>query len=91
VPTIYEDILAERYERTMNRVGVITQAGYKVEMQWVYDIDTDILKKHPSLQTLPMVEQSPLNTRDALYGVEPKLCDSTTRLRTAKRSNMWTL
>jgi G:T-mismatch repair DNA endonuclease (very short patch repair protein) len=33
VPTIYDDTLAERYERAMNRVGVITQAGYKVEMQ----------------------------------------------------------
>jgi hypothetical protein len=26
------------------------------------------LKKHPELQTLPIVEESPLSTRDALYG-----------------------
>ncbi|GFG33651.1 hypothetical protein Cfor_01531 [Coptotermes formosanus] len=64
VPTIHEDTLAERYERSMNRVGVIAQAGYKVEMQWECDFDRDILKKHPELQTLPIVEQTPLNTRD---------------------------
>jgi hypothetical protein len=52
----------------MNRVGAITQAGYKVEMQWECDFDRDILKKHPELETLPIVQLSPLNTRDALYG-----------------------
>jgi G:T-mismatch repair DNA endonuclease (very short patch repair protein) len=67
VPTIHEGTLAERYKRTMNRVEVITQAGYKVEMKWECDFDRDILKKHPELQMLPIVEQSPLNTRDALY------------------------
>jgi G:T-mismatch repair DNA endonuclease (very short patch repair protein) len=68
VPTIHEDTLAERYERTMNRVGVITQAGYKVEMQWECDFDRDILKKHPELETLPIVQHSPPNTRHVLYG-----------------------
>jgi G:T-mismatch repair DNA endonuclease (very short patch repair protein) len=91
VVTIHEDTLAERYDRTMNRVGVITQAGYTVEMQLEYEFDRDILKNHPELQTLPIFQQSPLNTRDALMGVEPKLCDCTTRLRRTKRSNMWRL
>jgi G:T-mismatch repair DNA endonuclease (very short patch repair protein) len=47
VVTIHEGTLAEPYELTMNRVGVITQAGYKIEMQWECDFDRDILKDHP--------------------------------------------
>jgi hypothetical protein len=68
VPTIAEDTIAQRYERTMDRLQRITQAGYKVEVQWECDFDRDILQKHPELETLPIVEQSPLGTRDALYG-----------------------
>jgi hypothetical protein len=52
----------------MDRVGVITEAGYKVGMQWECDFHRDILKKHPELETLPIVQQNPLNTGDALYG-----------------------
>jgi hypothetical protein len=67
MPTIGEDTLAERYERSMDRVRVITRARYKVEMQWECDFDRETLTKHPELQTFPILEQSPLNTRDSLY------------------------
>jgi hypothetical protein len=52
----------------MDRLRLIMRAGYKVDMQWECDFDRDILRNHLELQTLPIVEQIPLNTRDALYG-----------------------
>ncbi|GFG31346.1 hypothetical protein Cfor_03980 [Coptotermes formosanus] len=60
VPTLAEDTLAQRYERTMDRLQRITQAGYTVEVQWECDFDREILQKHPELERLPIVEQSPL-------------------------------
>jgi hypothetical protein len=52
----------------MQRLEKITRAGYQVIVQWECDFDRDILSKHPELQTHPVVDREPLNTRDALYG-----------------------
>ena len=62
------DTLAQRYERTMARLKKITQAGYQVEEQWECDFDRGILADHPELKLHPIVQHSPLNTRDAIYG-----------------------
>ena len=63
------DTLAERYERTMSRIEQITQAGYQFKTQWECDFDeSGIVNQKPEMLTHPIVEQSPLNTRDALYG-----------------------
>ncbi len=37
-------------------------------MQWECDFDRGILADHPELKLHPIVQHSPLNTRDALYG-----------------------
>jgi G:T-mismatch repair DNA endonuclease (very short patch repair protein) len=68
VPTMGGETLAERYENTMVRLERIRRAGYQVKIQWECDFDKDILPRHPNLKTHKLVEQSPLNTRDALYG-----------------------
>ena len=62
------DTLAERYEQTMSRIQQITGAGYEVEVQWECEFDKHILPQHPELQVHPVLEQGPMNTRDALYG-----------------------
>jgi hypothetical protein len=60
--------LAERYEQTMQKLDKITRAGYQVIVQWECEFDRDILSNHPELETHPVVDREPLNTRDALYG-----------------------
>ena len=65
------DTLAEREERTMARIEEFARALYKVEVQWEYEFDEEILSRHPELKTHPLVRHSPLNTRDTLYGYEP--------------------
>ena len=37
-------------------------------MQWECEFDNVILTDHHELKTHPIVQHSPLNTRDALYG-----------------------
>jgi hypothetical protein len=68
VATISGETLAERYEQTMNRLEQITRAGYLGKVQWECEFEEEILKQNPELQTHPLVEKNPLNTRDALYG-----------------------
>jgi G:T-mismatch repair DNA endonuclease (very short patch repair protein) len=69
VSTMSGDTLAERYELKMSRLEKITQAGYQVKIQWECEIDSaGIVNQKPELHTHPIVEQSPLHTRDALYG-----------------------
>ena len=63
------DTLAQRYERTMVRLEQIKQAGYQVEVQWECDFDKGILLDNTELKLHPVVQHSPLNTRDPLYGV----------------------
>ena len=53
------DTIDERYERTMARIEQITHSGYQV--------DKEILADHTDLM-YPVVQHSPLNTRDALFG-----------------------
>jgi hypothetical protein len=69
IATVAGDTLAERYEKTMARLAQITQAVYKVEVQWEYDFEEGLLAAHTELKTHPIVKQEPLNTRDALYWV----------------------
>jgi hypothetical protein len=59
------DTLSESYEKTMARLEEITRA---VETIWECDFDDDILANHAELQAQPLIEHSPLNTRDAVYG-----------------------
>ena len=67
VTTWARDTLAQRYERTMARLEQITRAGYQLELQWECDFDKGISADHPELKLFPVVQHSPLNTRDALY------------------------
>jgi len=63
------DTLAERYERTMSRLEQITRSGYLVKVKWECEFDESVnVKQKPELLTHPIVHQSPLRTRDALYG-----------------------
>jgi hypothetical protein len=66
VTTAVGDTLAERYERTMARVEQLAGAGDLVEVQWEGVLDETILVAE--LQTHPSVQQTPLKTRDTLYG-----------------------
>jgi G:T-mismatch repair DNA endonuclease (very short patch repair protein) len=68
----WEVTLAQRYEQAMARIEHITNAGYQVEMQWECEFDKDILPLHLELKTHSLIQQIPPNTRDALYGVEPR-------------------
>ena len=52
----------------MARLERITRAGYQVEVEWECNFDSEIMLHHPELKTHPVVQHSPLNTRDALYG-----------------------
>jgi len=51
----------------MTRLERITSAEYAVEVVWECQIDKDILLRHP------IVQHTPLNTRDVLYRVELRL------------------
>jgi len=47
----------------MTRLEQITRAGYQVRVQWEYEFE-----EIPDLLTHPIVRQTSLRTRDALYG-----------------------
>jgi len=55
--------MAERYERTTSRLEQITRACYQFRVHWgcEFEVKTDLL-------TNPIVRQTSLCTRDALYG-----------------------
>ena len=59
------DTLAEMYERTMERIEQIARAVYQVEVLWECKFHEKIQSE---LKTHPLVQHSPLNTRDGLYG-----------------------
>jgi len=63
VATLSVDTLVERYERTMSRLEQIIREGYQVKVQWECEFEEKL-----ELLTHPLVRQSPLCTRDALYG-----------------------
>ena len=76
--------MSDRYESTMARPQQITQAGYRFRFQWECEFDpAGIVEQKPESLTNPIVEQSPLNTRDALYGGRTE----TMRLRYKVREN----
>ena len=53
----------------MTGLEQITRAGFQVRIQWECEFDeVGTMKQKPELLTHPIVEQSPLKTRDALYG-----------------------
>ena len=52
----------------MARIEQITRVGYRIEVQWECEIDETILTRHPELKTHLVVQHTPLNTRDVLYG-----------------------
>jgi len=63
VATRGDDTLAERYERTLARLEQITRTVYQVKGQW----ECEFRERH-ELLSHPIVSQSPLCSRDALYG-----------------------
>ena len=67
ISTMNGDTLADRYAQTMARIEQITHAGYQVKVEWECVFD-DVLQQNPDLRTHTIVAQTPLRTRDALYG-----------------------
>ena len=69
VSTMSGETLAARYESMISQLEQITLAGYKVRIQWEREFDdARIVKPKPKLLTHPIVDQSPLITRDSLHG-----------------------
>ena len=64
VATLSGDTLAKQYERTLSCLEQITRAGDQLKFQWECKFE-----EKPELFTHPIVRQSPLRTRDALYGL----------------------
>ena len=69
----------------MARLQQITGVGYDLVVIWDCQFDKDILAHLPELKQHPIVQHSPLNTRDALYGgrteamvVRYKICEGET-------------
>jgi G:T-mismatch repair DNA endonuclease (very short patch repair protein) len=62
IPTVNEETLAQRYERTMSRIGQITSSGYKVTIMWECEFDeAGIVEQKPELLTNPIVQNTPLD------------------------------
>jgi len=57
----------------MARLQQIRNAVYTVEVVWESQFDKDILPHHPELKQHPIVQHTPLNTRDALYEVRTEV------------------
>jgi G:T-mismatch repair DNA endonuclease (very short patch repair protein) len=50
IPTVNEETLAERYERTMSRIEQIMSSGYKVTIMWECEFDeAGIVEQRPEL------------------------------------------
>jgi len=60
--TLRGETLAERFEQTMSCLEQITREGYQVKLQWDNEFHDAGRPAHP------IVQQSPLRNRDALYG-----------------------
>jgi hypothetical protein len=67
ITTLGGDDLAERYEQKMARLQQISSAGYTVEVECKCQFDKNILPHYPELKKHPIIQHTPLNTRDALY------------------------
>jgi G:T-mismatch repair DNA endonuclease (very short patch repair protein) len=69
IPTPSDETLTERYERTVSRIEQITSSGYDVKIMWECEFDeVGIVQQKSELLTLPIVQSTPLKTKDALYG-----------------------
>jgi G:T-mismatch repair DNA endonuclease (very short patch repair protein) len=69
IHTLSDETLAERYDRTLSRIEQITRSGYKVTIMWECELDeAGIVQQKPELLINPIVQYTPLKTRDALYG-----------------------
>jgi hypothetical protein len=53
----------------MERLEQIIKAGYEVELIWKCEFNRDILPKDPKLKNNPLIQHTPLNTRESLYVV----------------------
>jgi len=83
VATLRGDTLAERYKSIMSRLEQIIRAGYQVKVQWECEFE-----EKPELLTHPIVRQSPLSTRDALYGGRTEAMRLHYKVRKMRPSNM---
>jgi hypothetical protein len=53
----------------MSRIEQITRSGYEVKIMWECEYDeAGIVQQKPELLTNPILQSTPLKTRDALYG-----------------------
>ena len=53
----------------MSRIEQIPRAGYEIKIAWEFDFDREgKVEQKPELLTHPIVQQTPLYARDALYG-----------------------
>ena len=71
-----EETLENRYEETMARLQKINDAGYTVvSICWCEfrKLSRDTPGLEIELCSHPYVKNSPINIRDAFYGVEPRL------------------
>jgi G:T-mismatch repair DNA endonuclease (very short patch repair protein) len=61
IPTLSDETLANRYERTMSRIAQITRSGYKVTIVWECEFDdAGIVQQKPEILTHPIVQYTPL-------------------------------
>ena len=71
-----EETLENMYEETMARLQKIKDAGYTVVSIWGCEF-RNLLRNTPGLEnelcSHPYVKNAPINIRDALYGVKPRL------------------
>jgi hypothetical protein len=58
-------------------------------MQWECEFDEGILARHPELKTHHLVQQSILNTRDALYGGRTEAMRLHYKVREGEQIRYW--
>ena len=89
-----DETLLSRYEETEARLKKIENAGYTVISIWGCQF-RNLLRQNPGLENElsahPYVKISPINIRDALYGVEPRPQKHIAKLNRKKKSTMWML
>jgi G:T-mismatch repair DNA endonuclease (very short patch repair protein) len=86
-----EETLENRYEETKAKLQKIVNAGYKVVSIWGCEF-RKMLSENRCLENEicsdPYVKNSPINIRDASYGIERKLLKHITESRKGRRSTM---
>ena len=83
-----EEVLENSYEETKARLQKIENAGYKVISIWGCEF-RKLLSENPGLEnelcSHLYVKNSPINIRNDLYGVEPKLLKHITESRKGRK------